>query len=185
MTTHDKALGQMRREAILDALYADYPAPMGDGLLLETVPEHLQPTPRSLARAVDYLTGRDHIETTKRGRVHVCRLTPAGIDHIEGRDDFSRAERARLRMLRLRVLQSLDWSRPSPASIPLIQRALKADDDLDLTTPAVQRALAYLQGCQFVELQHDGQMACIRPDGIDYLGGDGQDRPGIARPLEY
>lgn len=181
----NKALGGMRRDAILTALYASYPQPQGIALLNAAMGKELHPSATNTERALGYLADR-HWVTVSETRPHrLTRLTPLGIDHIETRDDYNPADLAASRLLRLRILQALDWGRPQPLTIPLIQRALKEDDDLDLTTSSIMRAIRYLHDSGLAEELSEGQRARIKADGIDYLASEGPDRPGIMRPLVY
>lgn len=181
----NKALGGLRRDAILTALYASYPQPQGLALLSASMGKELHPNATNTERALDYLADRQWVTVSDQRPHRLTRLTPKGIDEIESRDDFSAAGREACRLLRLRILQALDWGRPQPLTIVLIQRALREDEDLDLTTGSIMRAIRYLHDSGLAEELSEGRRARIKADGIDYLANEGPERTGIMRPLVY
>ena len=147
----NKEMGGLRRDAILRGLYQEYPQPLGNALLQSVVGADLRPNAHNIDRAVDYLADRGCVQVAERRPHRITRLTPSGVDAVESGAGFSPADRERRRLLRLRVLQSLDFGRPQPLTIPLIQRTLKEDDDLDLTVSSIKRALCYLQDSGMAE----------------------------------
>jgi hypothetical protein len=186
MTTIDEARARLRRAAIRQALYTAWPQPMGPGLIAEALPDDLKATPDELGRALYYLCDRSHVTPCgASGPIVLYRLAPDGVDKVEGdvRADVSRVHA--VRMLRLRVLQALSWGGPAPMGISLIGAALSSDTDLDLSERSIKRALAYLVERGLSVVNADSNLWRIHAAGTDYLGGDGPDIPGVARPVGW
>lgn len=185
MVDIDALRGKARRAAIRRTLYTVYPRPMGAGLIAEALPDDLTAGADELERVLYYLVDKGQVERTGQSGAGpaLYRLTAAGVERVEAGDDFG-AERVRgVRMLRLRVLQALDLGRPQPMGASLISMALAEDTDLDLSEPAIRRALAYLTEAGLARAQGEAWM--ITAEGIDYLGGDGEGVAGVARPLGW
>lgn len=180
------ARGKLTRAAIRRALYSTWPRPMGEGLISESLPEDLACAGVDLARAMYYLRDRGQVALAGAAGTgtELYRLTADGIDRVESDHEFGH-ERARgARMLRLRCLQALDLGRPQPMGLSLISVALAEDTDLDLSEPSLRRAVAYL--CERnLASQHSETTYRITADGIDYLAGDGEGIPGLARPMGW
>lgn len=176
-----------RRSAIRRALYTAYPRPLGAGLIGEALPDDTAACPEAVERTLFYLLDKGHLARAGQvggGGPTLYRLTAAGCEAVESDPDFG-SERARgVRMLRLRVLQALDLGRPGPMGPGLISMALAEDADLDLSDPAIRRALAYLAEQGLVRTVGEASHT-ITAAGIDYLVGDGGQIAGVARPLGW
>lgn len=176
---------QLRRAAILRALYQRYPEPMGEGLILSTLADRqdLALTHEACKKALGYLADRQCVRLVPRTSILLAFLLPDGVDQVEQDPDFPAHERAVTRMLRLRVLQALSWNMGAAMGESLIRKAIKDDIDLDLTPRSIQRAMHYLSGRSLIEIIDRGGPARILPDGTDYLEGTGAAIVGIAKPF--
>jgi hypothetical protein len=173
---------RLRQEAILATLYLVWPRPLGPSLLADSLPEDLSASPHELERDLHYLAERGDLILEGPASLDgppLHRLSLAGVDAAEAHLPPLQAQPHQ--MLRLRVLQALDLGRPQPLGERLISLALAEDRDLDLSVPSLRRALRYLQECGLAILKGSDAWAITAP-GIDYLSGQGADRPGIARP---
>lgn len=178
---------RLRREALLSALYASWPQPLGMGLISASLTDDLRCSPEALERDLDYLQSHGQVDLQQPHDEHhatLALLTAGGVDAVEASDRFDTARRRNVRMLRLRVLQALDWGRPQPLGLRLLNRALSQDTDLDTSEPALRRAIAYLLA-RGMAVSAGQDLARITAAGIDYLAGDGDGIEGVARPVEW
>lgn len=191
MTDIEIARDRLRQAAIRAALYAAWPRPLGAGLISESLPADLSASASELGRTLYYLCDRGdiqrHGQTSRLGpadRQPLYRLSVAGIDQHEADPQFGTARARAVRLLRLRVLQALEIDRAHPMSTALVSVALASDHDLDLSIPSLRCALTYLVERDLV--RQDGEDAySLSAAGIDYLAGDGDGCPGIARPMGW
>jgi len=179
----DQERRKLRRAALLALLYQAFPRPMGFGLLAQSLPEDVSCAASVLDLDLDYLAKSGLIETRQRpdGGASQHRITAAGCDRVESGSGWDDAARRAVRMLRLRVLEILHYGRPRPVGIPLLRRALSEDQDLDLSEESLNRATAYLALLDLSDRDAAG-MSTITPQGQDYLAGEGEELPGVARP---
>ena len=181
-----RARAELRRQALLEGLYVVWPKSLGTGQLVDGVPDDVATTVDDAAVDLHYLQDGELItvQTHHSRSVDILRLTAAGVDAVESARDFGVTRSRGLRMLRLRVLQALKWAAPGVARPVLLARALEDDTDLDLSTPSVERALAYLCEQQLAK-ESDGFYRITRA-GIDYLEADQETAEqvlGVATPL--
>lgn len=191
MVDIDTLRSKARRAAVLFILYQVYPRALGAGLIYEALTPDVTGDPDEVRRALAYLCDRHQVIAAGRasdGGPPLYRLTVAGVDAVEALPDADLTRVRALRLLRLRILQALDWGGARPMPVSLIAAALADDTDLDLSEPAVRRALAYLTEH---ELASDGHaeghpdLWRILPGGTDYLAGEGDGIEGVARPTVW
>lgn len=190
-------LARARRAYLRAQLYDAYPAPVGAGLLFESLPQDLACTQAEFLNTMFYLEGRGHVARAgqARGSVPLWTITPAGIHKREAAEDFNPYQRERVRMLRLRLLQGLapEVTGRRPLGLRLIACYLETDTDLDVGNRSLLRALHYLAEPAAADLpaliridgSGDDTKAIITADGIDYLAGPAHPREGIARPTDW
>ncbi|CAK0766002.1 hypothetical protein CCP3SC15_330007 [Gammaproteobacteria bacterium] len=174
---------KLRRAAIRSVLYSVYPSPMGEGLIFSSIGRDLTPTHHNLREALIYLRDRKQVNITRRGGISIVGLSADGLDRVESSEDFNPARARQSRMLRLRVLQALSWGGSELMGNALIRAALREDTDLDLSDPALERSLAYLEARGLCAREEN--LSRILPDGTDYLAGEGADITGVTRPTDW
>lgn len=191
MTDIEIARDRLRQAAILAALYTAWPRPLGAGLIGESLPADLSASASELGRTLYYLCDRGDVQRQGQaspvgpaGGSPLYRLSCHGIDQRESAPDFGPARARAVRMLRLRVLQALEIDRTHPMSTALVSVALASDTDLDLSIPSLRCALTYLVERDLVRAEGEDAYS-LSAAGIDYLAGDGDGYPGIARPLGW
>jgi len=184
-----RARAELRRQALLDALYDAYPGRRGAGQLVDAMPDDVAATLAELGPEIAYLVDAElaAAEESQRRSVPILRLTAAGVDHVERERELGERLRGDVRMrrmLRLRCLQALNWVYPSTARPIMVQRLLADDLDLDLSDSGMAGALAYLADANLA--REEGGYYKITPAGIDYLGAEPSEAelvPGVATPL--
>lgn len=185
----DSARARLRRREVRTLLYAAYPGGLGEGLLSGALSarQDLDPTPEKIRATIDYLVDRAQVTVDTRGRLQIATLTTGGVDAAEAEDGHP-VDRVRAhRMLRLRCLQALSYGHPGPPlGLDLLSAFLADDTDLDTSSEALTRALAYLTAAGLaVDVGNGTGLWRIHADGVDYLAGDGDGVPGVARPGDW